>query len=109
MEQVPGKPGDVVLSTAEESKLPPELRTLIDPAQPVPAGVRFFEERQTVMESLKSLFIGIGLGVVGIGLVFPGVLASFYLAIVGLVFVLGGYLMINSFFSRMKALREQQA
>ena len=109
MEQIPGKPGDAVLVTSDLSKLPESLRNLFEPAVPIPADVRFFEERQTVVESLKALFIGIGLAVVGIALIFPGLLASFYLAIVGAVFVLAGYLMVNSFFSRMKALKDQQA
>lgn len=109
MEQVPGKQGDMVLTTGELSKLPPAVQALVDPAQALPAGVRFFEERQTVVESLKTLFLGVGLGVVGIALVFPGVLISLYVAIVGVVFVLGGAVMVNSFLNCIKALRAQQA
>src|SRR4051794_7839406 len=115
MQQSPGEsvestinaPGRSVY-TSDLEKVPAAYRPLFDPAASLAGGVRFFERRQTYGQSLKALMIGVALAIVGAALVFPGVLIDIYVAFVGLVFVLGGVLMIGSFRSQMRALKTQR-
>lgn len=101
-----------VLITSERSKLPADYQSLFDEQQPLPPGVQFFEERKTVRTIFWRLLLGVGL--LGIGILgscfglfvlivpFTSTLGSITLTvsitplIIGLVFVLGGALLLRS-------------
>lgn len=101
-----------VLITGERSKLPVDYQALFDEQQPLPPGVQFFEERKTVVTIVWRLLLGVGL--LGIGvlgscfglfvLITPAastlgdvtLTVSITPLIIGLVFVLGGVLLLRS-------------
>jgi hypothetical protein len=59
-------PADEVLSTSLLGKAPDDVRVLMDESVPLPAGVRFFEERQSSGSVMKTWILGGGLMVAGI-------------------------------------------
>lgn len=77
------------LITGEIEKLPPETRPYFDLNQPLPASVKFFEERKTAASIARMVVIGIGLIVVGLVLVLLGVVFIVF-PLVGLVFIFAG-------------------
>ena len=50
-----------VLITSQEEKLPPPVRALLDPAQPLPADAIFFEQKFTLAALLGRLLGGLAL------------------------------------------------
>lgn len=48
-------PLDATHITGDPRHLPPDYGRLVDPQQPLPPAVRFFEERKTWGSSLKRL------------------------------------------------------
>ena len=106
MEQTP-QDLRIAIVTAELPKLPAEIQRLMDPATPLPADCRFFEERQTISRAVQTGALGVAMAAIGIALVFPGVLLSLYVAIVGLVLILGGLLMVGAAYSRISSMQQQ--
>jgi hypothetical protein len=103
-----GPAAPAVLVTGELTKLPPDLQPLMEPSTALPAEVRFFEERKTYQDAIRTLCIGVALIALGIALVFPGVLIAFYAAIVGLVFILGGVLLLGSLRTKLRSMTSQR-
>lgn len=77
------------LITGEIDKLPPVTRPYFDPKQPLPASVKFFEERKTAATIARMVVVGIGLLVVGLILIALGVVLIVF-PLVGLVFMFAG-------------------
>lgn len=114
-----------VLITGERAKLPAEYQPLFDEQQPLPPDVQFFEERKTAGSLLWRLLLGIGLLVIGILGACLGVFVLFYPdtagtttvtstvsitpLLIGLVFILGGGLLLGSLRQTQRLRREQQA
>ena len=62
-----------VLITSDHAKLPPDVTALLDPAVPLPAGVRFFEKRYEYAEMIGRVFWAIGLIVAAVFIIPFGV------------------------------------
>ncbi len=122
---MPFSPLTQVLITGEHSKLPADYQPLFDEQQPLPANVQFFEERKTVGNLLWTL-LGIGLLVIGLLGTCFGVFALFEPVtspatttvattssitpfVIGLVFLLGGGLLLGSLRQRQRIRQAQQA
>ncbi|MCX6047730.1 MAG: hypothetical protein NT075_21740, partial [Chloroflexi bacterium] len=101
-------------------------QALFDEQQPLPPDVQFFEERKTVGNLLWALLMGLGLLVIGLLGTCIGVFAliepitspgtttvatstSITPLVIGLLFLLGGGLLLGSLRQRQRIRRDQQA
>jgi len=108
-----------VIITSEPDKLPPDVRALIDEAQPLAPGIRFFEERYTLLDMGRTVGAGILLGVIGLVCCLFGVSLFFYVTqfesydlaplFAGGVFLFASWMMISSLGGRWRVMRKQQA
>lgn len=112
-----------VIITSLPEKLPEDVRAMIDESQPLAAGIRFFEERFTTGGSARNLFLGLGIGLLGILVAMFGAYAVFDSAksprglesydflplVVGLVLIFGAYLLIGSLGGRQALIGAQNA
>lgn len=112
-----------VLITSLPEKLPLEIRQLEDAGQPLPADVRFFEEKLTAASLLKPVILGVMLEILGVLLILPflylfpfrapltvyspqfGYGAAF--GATGVVFLFGGYLLLRSLRPRYRLMQQQ--
>lgn len=115
---------DVLISSQPE-KLPPEVRALQDSARPIPAGTRFFEEKFVFGGLVQQLGLGIALMVVGVLVLLFAIVVMFspsnttvysdtsqydvWLAVIGLVLVLGGYIFLSTLKSKYRTMKQQQS
>lgn len=123
---MPLSPLSQVLITGERSKLPADYQLLFDEQQTLPVDVQFFEERKTAGDLLWTLLLGIGLLVIGLLGTCAGVYALFEPftspatttvatsvsitpLVVGLLFLLGGGLLLGSLRQRQHTRQAQQA
>ena len=113
-----------VLITSQPEKLSPEVRALQDPARPLPGGTRFFEEKFVFGGLVKQLGLGIALIAVGVPVLLFAIVVMFspsnttvysdtsqydvWLAVIGLVLVLGGYIFISTLKSKYRVMKQQQ-
>jgi len=97
-----------VLITGDPAKLPPDIRPLLDPAQPLPRGARFYEEQKTAGSIAWTIALGLGLIIVGLALIFLGA-AFLIVSLIGLVFVVAGAWVIYTVRARLRSHHVQQA
>ena len=68
---------DTVQIASDASTLPPDVAALLDPAVPLPAGVRFFETRFDVAYVARTLLLAAGFALAALVIVPFGVLFLF--------------------------------
>lgn len=108
---------DATIVTDDPNQLPPDFQRLVDPQQPLPPEVRFFEERKTwrslarrVGVSLVLILVGLLLIAADLGLTqLIGEIDLFILTLIGLGCWLGAFLLIRSLWPQVRIMRRQQA
>lgn len=108
---------DATLITDDPRQLPPDYGPLVDAQQPLPAGVRFFEERKTWRGLGKRLGLSAVFSVLGLLLIATDIIVAqtigeidlFVLTLIGLACWFAAFLLIRSLWPNIKIMRRQQA
>lgn len=113
-----------VLISGEPDKLPPEIRALVDPQRPVPAGVDFFEQAFSLQGLLFPAIIGVTLAVLGAlmlvmalvmlvslrrNTVYDTLTGEMWLGAAGVTFLFAGSMMLGSLKTRYRLIGRQKA
>ncbi len=69
--------GTEVLITSDKLKIPPTVASLLDPAQPLPPGVSFFEKQYTIDQMIRTGLLAVAFGLAALIIVPFGVAELF--------------------------------